>query len=71
MFALIENAGQIHFVLTSPDGQSTRLDYTRDWAESVVGADLWQQSGSPAALQQLLEQIHTHVSSAYAEATAA
>lgn len=71
MFALIENAGQIHFVLTSPDGQSARLDYTRDWAESVVGADLWQQSDSPAALQQLLEQIHTHVSSAYAEATAA
>jgi len=53
LFSLIENAGQITF--TVDDGQSPySIDYTRPWAEALMGGgDLFARSETLAAFEEL------------------
>jgi beta-lactamase regulating signal transducer with metallopeptidase domain len=68
LLSLVKNAGQITFRLDDGTGSAADLPFTRDWAESVVGADLWDESGSVDRLDSLLTRISEHVESAYTSA---
>ena len=68
MFSLIENADQITFCLDDGTGNPADLQFTREWAESIVGADLWSESNSAEKLDSLITQINEHVKNAYASA---
>ncbi|BAK98461.1 peptidase M56 family protein [Oscillibacter valericigenes Sjm18-20] len=68
MFSLIGNADEITFRLDDGTENPVDLQFTREWAESVVGAVLWDESGSVPKLDNLITQIHSHVESAYSVA---
>ena len=68
MFSLIENADQITFYLDDGSENNDGFVFTREWAESVVGADLWTESSSAENLDSLITQIGGHVENAYAPA---
>jgi len=68
MFSLIGNADKVTFRLDDGTGSPTDLQFTREWAESIVGADLWAESGSAKKLDGLITQITEHVKNAYASA---
>lgn len=65
MFSLIENAECITFSLDDGVDQPYSMQYTSDWAESIVGADLWEESGTLAKFEKLLVRINEHVDSAF------
>lgn len=68
MFSLIENADEVTFRLDDGTENPVDLLFTREWAESLVGADLWAESGSTEELDGLITQIGEHVKSAYTAA---
>ncbi|MEA4954471.1 MAG: M56 family metallopeptidase [Pseudoflavonifractor sp.] len=68
MFSLIGNADKITFRLNDGTGNPAELQFTREWAESIVGADLWVESDSAETLDSLITQINEHVKNAYASA---
>lgn len=67
-FSLIENADEITFCLDDGTEDTVGLHFTREWAESIVGADLWAESGSAEDLDSLITRIGEHVENAYASA---
>jgi beta-lactamase regulating signal transducer with metallopeptidase domain len=68
MFSLIGNADKVTFRLDDGTGNPADMQFTRDWVESIVGADLWSESDSAEKLDSLITQINEHVKSAYASA---
>ncbi|MEM1484506.1 M56 family metallopeptidase [Oscillospiraceae bacterium PP1C4] len=64
MFSLIENAEYITFSLDDGISEPYSMQYTVDLAESIVGADLWEESKTLAKFEKLLERIDNHVLSA-------
>ncbi|MEA4815226.1 MAG: M56 family metallopeptidase [Oscillospiraceae bacterium] len=68
MFALIGNADEVAFRLDDGTESPVDLQFTREWAESVAGVDLWDESGSAEKLDALITRINEHVESAYASA---
>jgi len=69
MFSLIGNADEVTFRLDDSTGNPADLQFTREWAESIVGADLWAESSSAEKLDSLITQITDHVKNAYTSAT--
>lgn len=74
LFALIENAGTVNFELCEKSADDApaacTMEFTREWAESVTGANLWAESGTPEQLDALLTEISEHVIHAYTAAEA-
>jgi hypothetical protein len=68
MFSLIENVEYITFSLADGEYEPYSMQYTADWAESVVGADLWEESKTLKKFSQLLIRINDHVGSAFEQA---
>jgi beta-lactamase regulating signal transducer with metallopeptidase domain len=68
LLALIENADTVTFRLDDGNGTPVDLCFSRDWAQSIVGADLWEESRTSERLDALLTRIQEHVESAYAPA---
>jgi len=70
LLSLIENADEISFRLADGNGSPVDLHFTREWAERIVGADLWEESQTAEKLDALITRINEHVDSAYASAAA-
>lgn len=68
MFSLIGNADKVTFRLDDGTGNPADLQFTREWAESIVGTDLWSESNSAEKLDSLITRINEHVKNAYASA---
>ncbi|MGE4354377.1 MAG: M56 family metallopeptidase [Oscillospiraceae bacterium] len=68
MLSLIENADRVTFYLDDGEENKDGLVFTREWAESIAGANLWAESSSAESLNSLITQIGEHVESAYAPA---
>lgn len=68
LFSLIENADKVTFRLDDGAGTPVDLQFTREWAKSIVGANLWAKSSSAKKLDSLMTQIEEHVKNAYASA---
>lgn len=68
MMSLIENADEIVFYFEDGTGSPVSLHFTQEWAESIVGADLWEESESIKSLDRLITQINQHVENAYTSA---
>ncbi len=68
MLSLIENADHITFYLDDGSENKDGFVFTREWAESIVGVDLWEESNSVEKLDSLITQIGEHVENAYASA---
>lgn len=64
LFSLIENVEHIKFNLDDGVHDPYSLQYTADWAESIVGADPWEESKTLHEFEALLARIHDHVQSA-------
>jgi len=58
IFSLIKNADEITFRLDDDAGNPADLQFTRDWAEKVVGVDLWAESSSADKLDSLIIKIN-------------
>ena len=71
MLSLIENADTIHFRFSDGTSEPITLSYNREFAESLVGANLWQQSASLQKFQALYSRIYEHVENAIASADSA
>ena len=69
LFSLIKNTDELTFRLDDgTEEPAADLQFTRDWAESIVGADLWAESRTAERLDSLITQINEHVENAYAAA---
>jgi len=68
MLSLIKNADLITFYLDDGSENKDGYVFSREWAESIVGADLWEESSSAENLDSLITQINEHVESAYTSA---
>lgn len=68
MFSLIENAQYVNFSLDDGISAPYSMQYTRDWAESIVGANLWDESRTLESFEKLLDRILEHVDSAISSA---
>lgn len=68
MLSLIENADKITFRMDDGTENTVDLIFTREWAEGIVGIDLWKESGSVKRLDSLIMRINEHVENAYASA---
>ncbi|KPU43555.1 regulatory protein BlaR1 [Oxobacter pfennigii] len=64
MFSLIENADIINFTLYDGVSEPYTIEYTRDYAESIAGADLWEESKTFGKFKVLLDRISEHVDKA-------
>lgn len=66
LFSLIENADYITFILDDGVYEPYSMQYTVDWAESIVGADLWKESKTLNKFKTLLVRINDHVNNSFA-----
>lgn len=57
MFALIENAGIVHFALVDETGEETVLSFDRAWAEDSMACSLWAESASVEKLAELMNRV--------------
>lgn len=64
LFSLVENLDYVIFSMEHGDADSSQLQYTREWAESIVGSDLWQESKTLSSFERLLDRIYSHIDSA-------
>lgn len=64
LFSLIGNADKVTFRLDDGTEDPVDLHFTRKWAKSIVGADLWEKSSSAKKLDSLITQINERVKSA-------
>ena len=64
LFSLIENVEYITFSLDDGVYDPYFMQYTADWSESIVGADLWEESKTLHKFEALLVRINDHVHSA-------
>ena len=65
LLALIKNADTVTFTLRDKTEHTAGWKFSRDELESIVGADLWEESKTTARLEQLLTRIDTHLKRAY------
>jgi hypothetical protein len=68
MLPLIKNPDKIVFCFDDGTENPIGLVFTREWAESVAGADLWEESSSAETLDSLIARANEHVENAYASA---
>lgn len=64
LFALVHNLRQVRFVLNDGGEEPLLLSFSRENAETVVGVDLWSESGTADRLDALLGRIDRRVETA-------
>lgn len=67
LFSLIENVEYITFSLDDGVSEPYSMQYTSDWAEDIVGANLWEESKTLSKFEKLLVRIDEHVSNAFGQ----
>lgn len=72
LFSLIENADYVTFTLDDGVLEPYSMQYTADWADDIVGTDLWEESKALEKFEKLLLKINERVNrsiAAVSEAT--
>lgn len=69
LLSLTGNAGWVEFYLEDGSSPPTAFRYTREEMDSLVGADLWEESRTEGRFLRLCQRIEEHIPQAVTEAS--